>query len=156
MQWKGDQVMADKSMVNKEFPPFTWEVERGKIRELVQAIGDKNPIYMSKKAAIEAGYWDMPASPTFITVPLMWTNIFMNAIKTLKINYAKVLHGEEDYEYLQEIYPGDVLAGRMRVVSMDEKSGKSGSMDLVRLEMIYSNQKDEVVLKASTLLVERK
>ena len=35
--------MADKSMINREFPPFTWEVERKKIREIVQAIGDKTP-----------------------------------------------------------------------------------------------------------------
>ncbi len=148
--------MADRSMVNKEFPAFTWEVERGKIRELVLAIGDKNPIYTDKEAAVEAGYRDTPASPTFITVPMMWTNVLLDVIRELKINYAKVLHGEEEYEYLQEIYPGDVLKGKMRVVSMDEKSGKSGSMDLVRLETLYTNQKEELVLKASTLLVERK
>ena len=148
--------MADKTMVNKEFPAFTWEVERGKICELVQAIGDRNPIYMDRGAAIKAGYRDTPASPTFITVPMMWTNVLIDVIKALKINYAKVLHGEEGYEYLQEIYPGDVLTGRMRVLSMDEKSGKSGSMNLIRLETIYSNQQNEVVLKANTLLVERK
>jgi len=148
--------MADKTMINKEFPPFAWEVERGKIRELVQAIGDKNPIYLSREVAVQDGYQDTPASPTFITVPMMWTNILIDVIKALKINYAKVLHGEESYEYLKEIYPGDVLTGKMRVLSMDEKSGKSGSMDLIRLETIYSNQQNEVVLKANTLLVERK
>jgi acyl dehydratase len=148
--------MADKFMVNREFPPFTWEVERGKIRELVQAVGDKNPIYLNREAAVEVGYRDTPASPTFITVPMMWTNVLIDVIKALKINYARLLHGEEGYEYLQEIYPGDVLTGKMRVVSMDEKSGKSGSMDLIRLETLYTNQRNELVLKAGTLLVERK
>ena len=148
--------MADKSKINEEFPPFIWEVERGKIRELVQAVGDKNPIYLNREAAIEAGSRDTPASPTFITVPMMWTNVLIDVIKALKINYARILHGEEGYEYLQEIYPGDVLTGKMRVVSMDEKSGKSGSMDLIRLETLYTNQRNELVLKAGTLLVERK
>jgi acyl dehydratase len=148
--------MADKSMVNREFPPFTWEVERGKIRELVQAIGDKNPIYLKREEAVKAGYKDTPASPTFITVPMMWTNILIDVIKAVKINYAKVLHGEESYEYIQEIYPGDVLTGKIKVISIDEKSGKSGSMDLIRLETLYTNQRNEQVLKASTLLVERK
>lgn len=148
--------MADKSKINEKFPPFIWEVERGKIRELVQAVGDKNPIYLNREAAIEAGYRDTPISPTFITVPMMWTNVLIDVIKALKINYAKILHGEEGYEYLQEIYPGDVLTGKMRVVSIDEKSGKSGSMDLIRLETLYTNQRNELVLKAGTLLVERK
>lgn len=148
--------MSDKTMVNKEFPPFTWEVERGKIRELVQAIRDKNPIYVDREAAVKAGYRDTPAPATFITIPMMWTNILITVIKALKINFTKVLHGEEAYEYLQEIYPGDILTGTVRVVSIEEKSGKSGGMDLVRLETLYRNQKDEPVLKAGTLLVERK
>ncbi|MCG6533644.1 MAG: MaoC family dehydratase N-terminal domain-containing protein [Syntrophales bacterium LBB04] len=148
--------MADKTMVDKEFPAFTWEVERGKIRELVQAIGDMNPIYVDRAAAIQAGYKDTPASATFITVPMMWSNTLIKVIKTLKINFSKVLHGEETYEYFQEIYPGDVLTGTIRVLSIEDKLGKSGGMDLIRLETLYKNQKDEPVLKAGTLLVERK
>lgn len=37
--------MADKFLCGKEYPPFAWVVERGKIGEMVQAIGDKNPVY---------------------------------------------------------------------------------------------------------------
>ncbi|MFZ5867592.1 MAG: FAS1-like dehydratase domain-containing protein, partial [Thermodesulfobacteriota bacterium] len=56
--------MADKSAMGKQLPPFTWEVERGKIRELVQAIGDLNPIYSDKEAAMEEGYEDVVVPPT--------------------------------------------------------------------------------------------
>lgn len=148
--------MADLSVVGKEYPPFVWEVERGKIRELVHAIGDKNPIYVDRDAAIKAGYKDTPASPTYITVPLMWTNALFKIVKDMKINFTKVLHGEEAYEYIQEIYPGDILKGRMKITGMDQKSGKGGDMDLIRVEIMYTNQKDEPVLKAMALLVERK
>lgn len=143
-------------MIGKDFTPFTWEVERGKIRELAQAIGDTNPIFTDPEAAAQEGYSDSPASPTFITVPMMWTDILIEVMKELKINYSRVLHGEEGYEYLAEIYPGDVLTGKVRVISIDEKSGKSGNMDLVRLETTFSNQENKAVLKAGTLLVERK
>ena len=148
--------MADRSKINHEFPPFTYEVERGKMRELVQAIGDDNPIFLDKEAAIKEGYKDTPAFPTFATVPMNWSNTLLNIIADLKINFAMVLHGEEGYEYFQEIYPGDILTGKIRVVSIDEKAGKSGSMDLVKLETIYTNQRNEPVLKASALIVERK
>jgi acyl dehydratase len=148
--------MADKSKINYEFPPFTYEVERGKMRELVQAIGDDNPIFLDREAAIKEGYKDIPAFPTFATIPMNWSNMLLNIIADLKINFAMVLHGEEGYEYLQEIYPGDVLTGKLRVVSINEKAGRSGSMDLVKLETIYTNQKNEPVLKANALIVERK
>lgn len=148
--------MADRSKINHELPPFTYEVERGKMRELVQAIGDDNPIFLDKEAAIKEGYKDIPAFPTFITAPMNWSNTLLNIINDLKINFAMVLHGEEGYEYFQDIYPGDVLTGKIRVVSIDEKAGKSGSMDLVKLETMYTNQRNEPVLKASALIVERK
>jgi acyl dehydratase len=147
--------MADQSVVGKEYPPFVWEVERGKIRELVQAIGDKNPVYVDRDAAAKAGYQDTPASPTFITVPMMWTSILYKLVKDMKINFAKVLHGEETYEYFREIYPGDILTGKMKIAGMERKSGKAGSMDIVRLEVMYTNQKNEPVLKATTIVVER-
>jgi hypothetical protein len=86
----------------------------------------------------------------------MWTGALLNVIKDLKINFSRVLHGEESYEYFRDIYPGDVLKGEIKLVSIDEKTGKSGSMELIRWETLYTNQLNEPVVKASTLLVERK
>jgi acyl dehydratase len=147
--------MADKTAAGKEFPPYVWEVERGKIREMAQAIGDGNPIYADKEAAIREGYQDVVASPTFITVASMWTGIGRTVLKELKINYARVLHGEESYEYFQEIYPGDILTGRSKIVSIHTKAGKSGDMDIVTRETLFTNQRNETVLKAKTVTVER-
>jgi len=148
--------MADKSGTGREYPAFTYEVERGKIRELVQAIGDKNPIYLDKDAAIKQGYKDVVAPPTFITVPIMWSGIGPKVVKDLKINYSRVLHGEERYEYYQEIYPGDILTGRLKVVGIETKSGKSGDMDIITREILYTNQRNEPVMKATSVQVERK
>lgn len=149
--------MADQTAVGKEFPPFTWEVERGKIREFVQAIGDKNPIYTDKEAAVRAGYKDSPAPPTFPIVLVMWTNMLWESFSAAKINFERALHGEEIYEYYQEIYPNDVLTGRMKIVGMETKfGGTGGKMDIIRLEILYTNQRNEPVLKAMTVLVESK
>ncbi|MCD6571503.1 MAG: MaoC family dehydratase N-terminal domain-containing protein [Deltaproteobacteria bacterium] len=149
--------MADKSKEGKEYPPIVWEVERGKIRELAKAIGDSNPIYLDREAAVKEGYKDCPAPPTFLTVPMMWCSSMPDVINDLKINFAMVLHGEEEYEYYQQIYPGDVLTGKPKVVSVEEKTSKSGrKMDMVTVEIIYTNQKGEKVAKARSLLIERK
>ncbi len=149
--------MADLSKVGTEYPPIIWEVERGKIRELAKAIGDPNPVYLDKDAAVKAGYKDTPASPTFLTVPMMWADKMPDIINDLKINFMMVLHGEEEYEYYQQIYPGDVITGIPKVVKMEEKESRSGSkMDMITLEVFYKNQRGENVAKARSLIVERK
>ena len=149
--------MADLSKVGTEYSPITWEVERGKIRELARAIGDPDPIYLDKEAAVAEGYEDTPAPPTFLTVPMLWSDKMPAIINDLKINFMMVLHGEEEYEYYRQIYPGDVITGTPRVTNIEEKESKSGSrMDMVTLEVLYKNQRSEDVAKSRTLIIERK
>ena len=149
--------MADLSKVGAEYPPIIWEVERGKIRELAKALGDPNPVYLDKEAAITEGYEDTPAPATFPTVPMMWCDKMPAIINDLKINFMMVLHGEEEYEYYQQIYPGDVITGTPKITKMEEKTSKSGSkMDIITLEVFYKNQRGEDVAKARSLIVERK
>lgn len=149
--------MADKSKVGSEYPAVVWEVERGKIRELVRAIGDPNPVYVDKNAAVALGYRDVPASPTFLTVPAMWCNILATVLLDAGVNIAMILHGEEEYEYFQEIYPGDILTGIPKLVAVEEKQSKSGrTMDMVTIETSYKNQRGEAVANARTLIVERR
>jgi acyl dehydratase len=132
-------------------------VERGKIRELVKAVGDPDPVYMSKDAAIKDGYKDTPVPATFLTVPMMWSSSMPGVITDLAINFMMVLHGEEEYEYYQEIYPGDVITGTPKVSVIEEKTSKSGrKMDMVTIETLFTNQRGEKVAKARSLLVERK
>ena len=149
--------MADLSKVGTEYPPIIWEVERGKIREFAKAIGDPNPVYLDEEAAVTEGYKDIPAPPTFLTVPMMWCDKMPAIINDLKINFMMVLHGEEEYEYYQQIYPGDVITGTPKITKMEEKTSKSGSkMDMITLEVFYKNQRGEDVAKARSLIVERK
>jgi len=149
--------MADSTQVGKTFDPIVWEVERGKIREMAKAIGDPNPIYLDRDAAIRAGYRDTPAPPTFLTVPMMWSSSMPVLINDLKINFMMVLHGEEEYEYYRDIYPGDTITGIPKVASVEEKTSKAGKkMDMVTVEILYKNQNNEDVARARTLLVERK
>ena len=149
--------MADHSKVGKEYTPIVWEVERGKIRELAKAVGDPNPIFQDREAAIREGYKDTPAPATFLTVPMMWSTSMPFVITDLAINFMMVLHGEEEYEYYREIYPGDVITATPKIAAIEEKTSKSGrKMDMVTVELLYTNQRGEKVAKARSLLVERK
>ncbi|MFO8011615.1 MAG: MaoC family dehydratase N-terminal domain-containing protein [Dehalococcoidia bacterium] len=149
--------MADKSQIGREYEVAPWEVERCKIRELVRAIGDNNPVYLDKQVALSEGYDDIPAPPTYITVPGNWQSNTDQFMKDLNINYMMIVHGGEEYEYHKEIYPGDVLSGKTTVANVVEKQSKSGSsMDIITIETVYKNQKDEKVLTARTTMIERK
>ncbi|HZS77628.1 MAG TPA: MaoC family dehydratase N-terminal domain-containing protein [Ktedonobacteraceae bacterium] len=148
--------MFDKSKIGQSFPPFTIEVERGKIRELAQAIGDDNPIYQSKEAAQAAGYPDVPIYPTTPTTFTFWGNREMVAqLVSVGINVMRVLHGEEEYEYLAPIYPGDILTGVMTIADGKTRQGQAGSMDIITTETDYTNQHGRPVLKARTMMIVR-
>jgi len=149
--------MADHSKIGKEYAPVVWEVERGKIRELAKAIGAPPPIFQDREAASKEGYKDTPAPATFLTVPMMWSTSMPFVITDLAINFMIVLHGEEEYEYYQEIYPGDVITATPKIAAIEEKTSKSGrKMDMVTVELLYTNQRNEKVARARSLLVERK
>src|ERR1700692_679069 len=99
--------MFYKSIIGKSFPPFSIEVERGKIHELALAIGDDNPIYHSREAALAAGYADVPLYPTSATTFACGGNTRMGRqLADAGLNVMRILHGEEDYEYLAPVYPG--------------------------------------------------
>lgn len=149
--------MFDKSKIGQSFPPFIFEVARGKIRELALAIGDDNPIYQSQEEAQAASYPDVPLSPTAPTMFLWWGNTGVIAqLATLGIDLTRILHGQEEYEYLAPIYPGDTLTGVMKLMDGKSRKGQDGSMtNILMLEIAYANQQGQPVLKARQMIVAR-
>jgi acyl dehydratase len=150
-------VMVDQSKIGQSFPPFNIEVERGKIHELALALDDDNPIYHSRDAAQAAGYTDVPLFPTFPTVLTFWGNThMMEHMVSLGIDVKRVLHGEEEFEYLAPITPGDRLTGVMTLVDATTKKGQGNtSMDIFTLEMRYTNQHDLPVLRVREVVIVR-
>jgi len=148
--------MADKSKSGTRLPAYFLEVERVKIKELLAAIGDDNPIFTDKSKAVAEGCADTPCPPTFITMAFQeFTGAYLEMFKQLSVPLEGVLHGEEEYEYLGEIYPGDKLSCHMSCESIHEKETRSGKMHLITLRTLFTNQKDEEVLRARSLIIER-
>lgn len=149
--------MFDKSKIGQSFPPFTIEVERVKIRELALAIGDNNLIYQSREAAQAAGYADVPLFPTAPTMFTFWGNTHMvSQFVSLGINVMGILHGEEEYEYLAPINPGDILTGVMTLIDGKTRRGQDGSsIDILKTETRYTNQNGQPVLNARQMIIIR-
>ncbi len=102
-----------------------------------------------------AGYQDVPLSPTMPILFTFWGNTQLwEQLTGVGINVQRVLHGEEEYEYLAAIYPNDTITGVTTIIDGKTRRGKDGSsMDIVVTETRYSNQHNEPVSRAKTLFV---
>jgi hypothetical protein len=149
--------MFDTSKIGQSFAPFTTEVHRVKIGELTTAIGDDNPLYHNREAAQAAGLPDVPTSPTTPTMFNFWRlGQRESDMASLGIDIRRILHGEEEYEYLAPIYPEDVLTGVSTVIDGKTRQGSNGSsMDIITTETQYRNQRDQPVLNARATIIVR-
>jgi len=141
----------DKSALGKETKEFVWEIEEGKIYEFAMAIGDNNPIYRDEDYAEKAALRGIIAPPTFGTR----LNFVPGVEKIdLKLNFHKVLHGEQQFEYFKPVRPGDKLYCKSKVVDIYEKSGRSGTMTFAVVETTCRDVNGEKVLVARGTTIE--
>lgn len=144
--------MFDTSCIGKTFPAFTIEVERAKLHEFALAIGETDSIYHSRQAAREAGYEDVQMLPTMPTQFEFWGNPgWMERLREIGLNTTRLLHAEQEFEYLKEVKPGDLLTGVTTVLDGKARRG----LDMATLETRYTNQHDEHVLTARMKVVVR-
>lgn len=142
--------MIDPSHIGATFPPFSYEISRVKIDELATATGDSNPVYHDLAAAQASGFLDLPAPPTLPTLFSFWAHPpLLNRLAEIGANLARVLHTEEEYEYLAPICAGDTVTGTMRIANVRSRRG----MDLVYLETTYMNQRGETAVLARSMLI---
>ena len=71
------------------------------------------------------------------------------------IDMAKVLHGEQTFEYQRPLYAGDRLTLVQRVADIYEKQGRSGAMSFLVLETTATSDTGETVFVATSNVVVR-
>jgi len=143
----------DLSAAGKTFPPYEFRVERGKIREFADAIGDANPIYRDPDFAAKSPAGGIVAPPTMLRTFLYETRDSVEALKVKDWSY--IVHGEQEFEYLAPVLAGDVLTAQDAIVSIVEKeSRRAGKLQIAVIETTFHNQRDEKVQVARRTLVE--
>lgn len=140
-------------LVGKEYEPFTFEVEKGRIRLFAQAIGETDPVYFDEAAARDAGYRSLPAPPTFpFTITMDSRQPFL-PIEDLAVDITRSMHGEQGFTYHADICAGDVITGRQKVVDMYEKKG--GALLFILTETRLENQDGKHVADLRSSIVVR-
>jgi acyl dehydratase len=133
-----------------QFPPLTFDMERGRLRLFAKAIGETDPIYTDVAAARAAGHPDLPVPPSFlgnsieleIPDPLGW-------VAGLGGNTQGTTHAEEIFTYHKMAYAGDSLTFRRRIVDVYTKKG--GQLEfVVKQTDIYRG--DELIAEAQFVM----
>ncbi|XVQ86833.1 FAS1-like dehydratase domain-containing protein [Microbispora siamensis] len=128
-----------------------YEVSRVKISEFATAIGDSNPIYHDRRAAVAAGHPDVVAPPTFpIVFSLLGTGDAL-ADPDLGLNFAMVVHGEQRFEYERPIHAGDELVCTSTVAEIRSV----GRNEFLTLRSDVSTTSGELVCRTYNTIVER-
>lgn len=107
----------NREFVGREYPADgVYEVAREKIRDFALAIGDPNPLYLDPETARAAGYPDVVAPPTFLTV-LGFRFAMDSPIvdPEFGLNYALVVHGEQRFVAHRPVCAGERLVSRQIV-----------------------------------------
>jgi len=136
-----DSVITEElnSLLNVEYGPEVYEIEKGMLKKFAEAIDDPNPRWLHETP---------PTFPAAI-VPKELLNKLFNADISLK----RLLNGTSDLEYLKPIRAGDVIAVTAKLTRLRQVQGADGPTLFMFTEMTYTNQRGEVVVKGKNTYI---
>jgi acyl dehydratase len=135
---------------------FDLPIDADRVADFAVAVGDDNPAYFDRQAALELGFPERPAPPTFTvtqirTVPREDREERLGA----GLDYERVLHGEQEFHFTRLPVVGETLKGEMRISKDSSKEGRrGGSMRFVTYESIFTDAGGDEVVRAYYTLIE--
>jgi len=147
--------MADKSLIGKETPTVVAEVKAEETIPFAMAVGDLNPLYLDEQAAGRSPFGSLLAPPTF-PVTLAAGNMDPDLFFELGLNFASIVHGEQEFEYFRPLKVGEQVTLKGRVADISEKEGKSGTLDVVVLETTGLDPRGEKIFIARMTLLSKR
>ena len=122
-----------KGLLNVEFGPEVYEIEKGMVRKYAEAIDDPNPL------------WQQMAPPTF-PAALVPTGL-LHKLLSARCTLTRYLNGANELEYYQPIRVGDVISVTASLAKLRQLEGKEGRTLFMIMDVSYRNQRGEVVAK---------
>jgi hypothetical protein len=128
-----------EGLLNVEFGPEVYEIEKGMVRRFAEAIDDPNP------------RWREMASPTFPSA--LVPSELLHRIVTAKCPLTRFLNGANELAYYQPIKVGDVISVTAKLSNLRKHEGKEGRTLFMIVEIIYKNQRGEVVVRGRNTFI---
>jgi hypothetical protein len=138
--------MVDVSKLGARMKPLTFTVEAGKIREFARAIRDDNPVYHGERP---------PAPLTFLRTFLNHGDNLQDSFAEIGVDIRRILHGGQEFEYLEPVLAGDVLTVTATFTDYYTKPGKRGGMlEFVIYEWVFTNQHGRVAARSTNTTIQ--
>jgi acyl dehydratase len=115
-------VLVDRSQLGRRWGPFRYVVGLEKLREYAAAISggapilglsglseDLDPVLHDEERAAATAYGSVIGFPTFAAVFAIAPFGAAMLDPTLGVDLLRLVHGEQEFEFLEVIKPGDVL-----------------------------------------------
>jgi acyl dehydratase len=145
--------MIDRKHIGHTLPPFTVDVEKGRLRFFATATGQTDAIYVDEEAARSAGHPSLPVPPTFLFC-LEMDSPHAGAIRELLgMDYRRILHGEQGFTYMRMAHAGDRLTFEQKIEDIYDK--KNGALEFIVRKTRVTNQRNEIVAEMRCTTVYR-
>ena len=138
--------MIEKKFIGKEYPVFTYEVGREKIREYVTTVGDLNPLYLDQAVAKQSKFEGIIAPPIFLV--LFWIKPANTAFHDKEVipDLTGGVHGDVELKFFEVVKSGDVITVKAKIADIFTKK----NLDFIVYEMVMTNEKGQKVATAKT------
>lgn len=143
--------MIDKKWIGHELPASVLPIERSRLQFFAKAVGETDPVYTDTAAARNAGYADLPAPPTFLFAAELDSGSSFQMLADLQIPIAKLLHGEQSFNYHKAACVGDTVTVRSTITDIYDK--KNGALEFVVKTSRATNQRNELVAELRSVIV---
>lgn len=136
----------------RAYPPTApYLVGREKVKEFARAVFATNPINFDPDAARAAGHADVVAPPTFPVVVQEHTLAQLLGDTDAGIDFGRVVHGDQRFQYTRSIVAGDELTAQLTVTAVKTLGGNS----MVTASTEISDAAGHHVVTATSTLVVR-
>jgi acyl dehydratase len=142
-------VAVDRAHLGRRYGPYTFEVGREHVRSFVAAIGGgvpghvlsappdhAHPLTWDEEAAKAGPHGGVVAPPGFAAAFAIepWARAISDP--ALALDVLRLLHGEQELEWLEPVRPGDVLTTTGEITRIETR----GNLEIVEVTSTTVNQ----------------
>jgi acyl dehydratase len=111
----------NQSLKGKSYQELEFEVERDRVNQFALAVGEDDTRFTDPAAAKAEGFPEQLTFPTFPTVLGIMVSAQVVVDPELGMDYSRVVHGEQEFDWRRPIAVGDRLRASPRIADVYAK-----------------------------------
>jgi acyl dehydratase len=149
-------VPIDRKHLGRAYGPYAFQVGLQHVKDFAAATGGgvpghvfsappehAHPLTWDEGAARAGPHGGIVAPPAFATTFAMEPFAKACSDPELGVNVLRLVHGEQDLEFLEPVRPGDALTTRGEITRIQER----GNLDFLEVTTTTTNQHGRVVVR---------